>query len=464
MQYSWMFVNPKDRYVVLYKDKLSEMDHKVIQYLYQPLIGGLSISLYLTLLNEVTTGMMYSKQTTHRWLMDVLGMPLDEIYQCRRRLEGIGLLKTYKKASAEGNVFIYEIMSPLSPDAFFHDDLLPIYLQQKLDSRHYERLITMFSDKKIPDDYEDVTHSFTDVFESEFKNPKELVEPKTATQAQFFSKEAKGYSANFIEQFDFELLFASLKSSFISRKAFNPAVMEAVATLAYLYKIGVMDMSKLILRCQNEHEEIDIDELRKCTRELFLINHGEEMPAIIERIQPEYERTIFEPKTPEEHLLYTFETTSPLEFLVSLSKGALPSEKDLALVEKVMVNQKLPPGVVNVLLHYVMLRSDMKLQASYVETIASHWARKKITTVREAYETAKNEHKKYQKWADEKQNKTSKTSNRRVNTSGRKEMIPEWMDDKKKKEPVTQPEDIAERARRLKEQLLGENQQGGEKQ
>ena len=392
MQYSWMFVNPKDRYVVLYKDKLSEMDHKVIQYLYQPLIGGLSISLYLTFINEVTTGLMYSKQTTHRWLMDVLGMPLDEIYQCRRRLEGIGLLKTYKKSTEEGNVFIYEIMAPLTPEKFFHDDLLPIYLQQKLDSRHYERLLGMFSDKKIPDDYEDVTHSFTDVFETEFKNPKEVVEPKRLGQNQFFSKETQGYSANFIEQFDFELLFASLKSSFISRKAFTPAVMEAVATLAYLYKIGVMDMSKLILRCQNEHEEIDIAELRKCARELFLINHGEEMPAIIERVQPEFERTIFEPKTPEEHLLYTFEKPRLLSFSLACLRGRSHLRRP-RLVEKVMVNQKLPPGVVNVLLHYVMLRSDMKLQASYVETIASHWARKKITTVREAYETAKSEHK-----------------------------------------------------------------------
>ena len=99
-----------------------------------------------------------------------------------------------------------------------------------------------------------------------------------------------------------------------------------------------------------------------------------------------------------------------------------------------------------------------------METIASHWARKKITTVREAYDTAKSEHKKYQKWADEKQNKTAKTTNRRVNTSGRKEMIPEWMDDKKKKEPAAQTEDIAERARRLKEQIQGGTQQGGEKQ
>ena len=458
MQFSWMYVNPKDRYVVLYKEKLSEMDHKSIQYLYQPLVGGLAVSLYLTLLNEVNAGSMYSKQTTHRWLMDVLGLPLDEIFQYRKRLEGIGLLKTYKKATEEGNVFIYEIMAPLTPEKFFRDDLLPIYLQQKLDSRHYDRLLSMFSDKKIPDDYEDVTHSFTDVFESEFRSPKELTEPPNRIEKnQFFTKEVKGYSANFIEQFDFELLFASLKSSFVSRSAFTPAVMDAVATLAYLYKIGVMDMGKLILRCQNEHEEIDIDELRKCARELFLIHHGEQMPAIIERVQPEYERTIIEPKTPEEHMLHTFETTSPLDFLVSLSEGALPSEKDLALVEKVMVNQKLPPGVVNVLLHYVMLRSDMKLQASYVETIASHWARKKITTVREAYETAKSEHKKYQKWADEKQNNKTKTSTRRTVSSGRKEMIPEWMDDSKKKETKVPTKEYMERVRKLKEELQGDS-------
>ena len=456
MQFSWMFVNPKDRYVVLYKEKLSEMDHKSIQYLYQPLVGGLAVSLYMTLLNEVNTGNMYSKQTTHRWLMDVLGLPLDDIFQYRKRLEGIGLLKTYKKATPEGNVFIYEILCPLSPDKFFHDDLLPIYLQQKLESKHYERLLTMFSDKRIPDDYEEITQSFNDVFASEFRNPKEIIQQESNGNTQFFSKEPQGYSHNLLEQFDFELLFATVKNSFISRKAFTPNVIEAIALLAYLYKISVIDMSKLILRCQNEHNEIDIEELRSCAREFFFINHGEDMPALIERTQPEYERTVMNPQTPEEHLLHTFETTSPLEFLVSLSQGAMPSDNDLALVEKVMVNQKLPPGVVNVLLHYVMLKSDMKLQANYVETIASHWARKNITTVREAYETALSEHKKYQTWAQDKKAKANKPA-RRTNNNSRKEIVPEWMDETKKKEPVAQSNEIAERVRKLKEKLQNEN-------
>lgn len=454
MQYSWMYVNPKDRYVVLYKEKLSEMDHKVIQYLYQPLIGGLSVSLYLTLLNEVNTGNMYSKQNTHRWLMDVLGLPLDEIYQFRKKLEGIGLLKVWKKSTAEGNVFIYEVMCPLSPDRFFHDDLLPVYLQQKLEERHYERLLNMFCDKSIPDDYEDITQSFHEVFESTFKKPQEIVGMQQETNKQFFSKDPKGYNHNFIEQFDFELLFATVKSSFISRKAFTPAVIEAIATLAYLYNINAMDMSKLVLRCQNEHNEINIDELKDCTREFYLINNGDEMPSLVERVQPVYARTIVNPTTQEEQLLYTFETTSPLEFLISLSKGAMPSENDLAIVEKVMMNQKLPPGVVNVLLHYVMLRSDMKLQANYVETIASHWARKNISTVREAYETALQEHKKYQKWAEEKKTKATKTNSRRSGSnSGRKELIPEWMNEEDNNKPMKESPELAEKARQLKEKL-----------
>ena len=47
-----------------------------------------------------------------------------------------------------------------------------------------------------------------------------------------------------------------------------------------------------------------------------------------------------------------------------------------------------------------MLKSDMKLTKAYVEKIASHWARKKITTAKEAFVLAKNEHKQYTEWAD----------------------------------------------------------------
>ena len=55
----------------------------------------------------------------------------------------------------------------------------------------------------------------------------------------------------------------------------------------------------------------------------------------------------------------------------------------------------MPIGVVNVLLEYVMLSTDMKLPKSYVEKIADHWNRKNLKTAKEAMDLARQERDKY---------------------------------------------------------------------
>ena len=84
-----------------------------------------------------------------------------------------------------------------------------------------------------------------------------------------------------------------------------------------------------------------------------------------------------EPSTQEEMLIKQLEEISPKQLLKEISGGAEATKADLQIVEGVMINQKLTPGVVNVLIYYVMLRSDMKLAKTYVEKIAGHWARKR---------------------------------------------------------------------------------------
>jgi replication initiation and membrane attachment protein len=121
------------------------------------------------------------------------------------------------------------------------------------------------------------------------------------------------------------------------------------------------------------------------------------------------------------------------------------------MIEEVMFNQKLSPGVVNVLIYYVMLRSDMKLSKSYVEKIAGHWARKKVQTVQDAMNLAKNEQKEYQNWTEAKQNK--KTAGRKI---VRKEMVPEWLSDEEKeekKQPSKEVDGFEEEKRKLQEEL-----------
>ncbi|HZH58926.1 MAG TPA: DnaD domain protein, partial [Metabacillus sp.] len=141
----------------------------------------------------------------------------------------------------------------------------------------------------------------------------------------------------------------------------------------------------------------------------------------------------------EEELMYQLETISPRQFLTDVAGGIPPSVSDLQIIEEVMVQQKLEPGVVNVLIYYVMLKTDMKLTRAYVQKIASHWTRKHIKTVKEAMDLAKQEHRQYQQWAEEKTTTKKKSSNQR--TPIRKEVLPSWLkDDETKTDQQEQPQ------------------------
>ena len=96
-------------------------------------------------------------------------------------------------------------------------------------------------------------------------------------------------------------------------------------------------------------------------------------------------------------MIYTFENTSPYEFLKSSYNNAEPTSRDKKIIEDLIIDQKLSPGVVNVLIDYVLRINSKKLSKDCVETIAGHWKRLNIETVKEAMEICRKEHKKIKK-------------------------------------------------------------------
>ena len=76
----------------------------------------------------------------------------------------------------------------------------------------------------------------------------------------------------------------------------------------------------------------------------------------------------------------------------------------------------------------------MKLSKNYLETIASHWARKNVKTVRQAMTLAKSEHKKYQEWKNK-----PKTTNKRNFTPSKKDIVPEWYKNRNQSNKKTPP-------------------------
>ena len=426
MKKHWNEIQPIDHYTVGTNGMLQEYDRKIITFLYQPLIGTVCYSLYMSLWGEVEENRLWSTDSTHYHLMNVLSVNLQDVYEARMKLEGIGLLKAYETRDGEDRSFLYELQPPLTPEEFFHDGMLNVYLYRKIGRTHYLRLKKFFTDISVDKkQYTNITRSFQDVFTSEqinFLHHDANADSATESGKQYLKYgKNDGLSLDEVD-FDFQLLLAGLSESMVPRRAFTSHVKETVLKLSYLYGIDPLQMKNIVLSSLDADDTIDVELLRKTARDWYGLQTGDQLPDLTTRIENKAPVKSDKPLSKEEELIEYLETTSPKDVLSDISNGGAPSKADLQAVEEVLMSQKLPIGVMNVLVQYVLLKTDMKLTKGYMEKIASHWSRKKVTTASEAMVLAKKEHKQYQEWAEGK--KETKSNRRRKPI--RTEKLPEW--------------------------------------
>ena len=110
--------------------------------------------------------------------------------------------------------------------------------------------------------------------------------------------------------------------------------------------------------------------------------------------------------------------------------------RELQIIEDLMVKQKMKPGVVNVLISYVLKVNNNKFTRSYVETVASQWCRLNIETVEDAMAVAEKEHKKIKKLME------SKTKNPTAyqKSQTKNEELPIWFEKNIEKKEISKEE------------------------
>jgi replication initiation and membrane attachment protein len=445
MEPHWKSILPVDRYVVRLNGLLHEYDRKVLTLLYQPLIGATAYSLYMTLWSVLEQDTFWGKEATHHSLMTITGLHLQQIYQERKKLEGIGLLQTFLKEGEDARTYLYELQPPPTPGQFFNDGVLNVYLYNRIGKKRFNALKRYFSYEKMDDtDFKPVTASFNDVYDS--VHPSELVASDHSEMGAALQPEDKKewVSRNDSDDvtisdsdFDFDLMMTHLSNLIVPKEAITEDLKEIIGKLAFIYKIEPLEMSKRIERAYIQRDKIEKEELRKEVQDWYLFEHEDRFPTLVFRYQPlQYQtQNDKEPSDDEGKIVQAFETYSPAELLEEMAGGAKPALSDLKVIEGIMFEQKLPAGVVNVLIDYVMSINDKKLNKNHVEKIAGHWARKKVKTAREAMQLARTEHKKYQDWVQQK-NRSSRTPNK----NARKAPLPKWMDKKDKKQELPDAE------------------------
>lgn len=446
-----------DSYQVKASGILTGADRKIITMLYQPLMGAECLALYQTLFTEVEENRLWSEAHSHVQLLNMLDISLKALFEARLKLEGLGLLKSYVKTENDQRFYVYEILPPLSPEKFFSDGLLNIYLYSKIGNAQFQRLRRFFADEAFETDtYSEITRSFQDVFEP-FKGGASAAEPVSnqVLVDKVAAKEIEFDDASF----DFHLFLSLLSPGMITREKITKEVRQTILKLHGIYQVSEKDMPSYLYRALDSNGELDIVYLRKIVREGYTIENGAPPKLQMKhetsiKEEPEVKETLND----EEALQVYLESITPFQLLVDISDGAVPAETDLRVVEEVMNQQNLPVPVMNVLIEYVLLRLDRKLSKNYMMTIAAHWKRKNVKTAKEAMDLAWQEHEKYKRLQEEPATPKNTNYNRNYQKSTRKEILPDWFD----KEQVTPAENkmtdkekqtLEEQVREIKERL-----------
>lgn len=380
---------PADTYVVVNKTILHNEDRKIITSLYLPIIGTDAVMLYFTLWADLDNSEILSSEFSHQKLVSSLRITINELQTSFDKLEAIGLIKAFIK---EGNVnnYIYEIFSPVSASEFLSHPILNIVLYSNVGKREYDNLVKAF---KIPrlntSNYKDITKSFNDVFESTSMTSYDL----SLEDIRKYNKLKLNINSNF----DFNFLISSMPKNLDTSKMFSKDIKELIINLSFIYDIDAIKMANIVKVSLNDNGTINRESLRKNSRNFYQFNNGGLLPTIIDNNQPEYLRKPIGDTSRKAKMIYTFETISPRELLINKNNGNEPTRRDLKLIEDLLVDYKLKPGVVNVLLDYAINVNNKKLTRGFVETIAGEWQRKGIETVEDAMNNCEKVHKKSSK-------------------------------------------------------------------
>ncbi len=401
---------PADTYTVINRSIITEEDKNNVITLYEPLIGPIAISLYFTLLRDIKLLDFISKDYTHHHLMTMMSTSIETIKIARQSLEGVGLLKTYFK-EGDPNSYVYELFSPLSSREFFASPIFNIALYNSIGKYEYELLKKEYSLPEINlNSYEDISVSLNEIYDS------------SPNIVPFETRTTKTSSIKLDSNVNFDLLLSSLPKGLIDKRSFTKKIKELIEQLSFIYNLDTLKISDILKTSLKDNGIIDEELLRKNARKYYQYNNDGKLPSLVYKSQPDSLKESITPKDALTEKIYQFENTTPYDYLRIKNKGTNPTASELKLLESLLVDMKLTPAVVNVLIDYALRKNNNKLTKGYVETIASQWSREGVKTATEAMELARKENGK----------KASKTTKKGVE--------PSWLNKTIEKAEITKEE------------------------
>ncbi|MEG1310082.1 MAG: DnaD domain protein [Bacilli bacterium] len=402
-------IMPLDTFTVINRTILHNSDRKSLTMLYQPIVGSIAINLYFTFWTYLEQNDLLSEVTTHKQLINYMGVSLKEIEDARKHLEAVGLIKTFVK-KGEINDYRIELYSPQPAYDFFSNPLLCTSLETALGTLQYNKTKNHFKIPKIElIDYEDISESFSNLYQA---SSNFIIDTSNIRKRNFNTFGVKS-------DIDIEKLILRIPEITANHIEVPRKVSEIIVKLCFLYRFSEPTYIELIGKSVIGKNRIDSKILASNFANYYKFENNNRLPTIIRKTQPIHLRKDITKSDSKSKQIYMFETTDPISFLCMKNKVKKLSDIYIDILNHLMVDIELNPGVINVLIEYVLKISDNKLNKNFISAIANNWKSKDIKTVEQAMDIAREEF----------QRRTKGTFRENKRTFREKEAdVPEWFD------------------------------------
>ena len=156
--------NLMDKIFITQVKKLDETDFINLRNLYTPILGLFPVSIYQLLIDCNKLNQKNFQYSSLEYLKNVLKIDENTFENNRKKLEAVGLMRTFEKA--DNKTFLFVLNKPLTPLQFKNNSFLYRELLKVINEQDFERIFFYQKETSFDkSDFKEKTVKFYDLFD-----------------------------------------------------------------------------------------------------------------------------------------------------------------------------------------------------------------------------------------------------------------------------------------------------------
>lgn len=337
------------------KDEKLNVDYKVLVRLYEPIIGSIALSLYLTLESEITLNKSNKANFTIARLHKLLQVDDKQFNNAIESLKQCGLI-SYKANQKKANDYLFVVYPTKSATEFLNDEKLNKALQVIVDEKYYQQIYNYFISNIINED--------------EYVDIEDIKLSKEWTEDEFYEQ--------FYEKYP---VIASYNHSI------NQQAKTEIKRLKDLFNLSYTEIENAILNSfdyENEQMKVNLVKLNQFIENKYQIKQNENL------------------KNSDEKIAEVFESERSIAYYKKLSGRSVLLPRETAMINELLDQYKISEGVLNVVISYYFKYGQRTLGVSknYFVKIIEEMLLNNVKTTIDAMNYFRNRNKRIQKYKE----------------------------------------------------------------